>query len=173
MAGEARPHGAKPGGHDCLPLTFIRAHFPFSVTSILNSWLPHTTITRTLLTSQTAWPWCGTWSTRRLHRSTSSTVRYTKPLCFFLPHLPTPPHWWLLPWQAWRSANQPLYCTPLTLLLLFLLLCPHTPHPPAFMHIVSSPYWHPPPPHLSTNTCSWGAGEDMRCRSWIRAPQQD
>lgn len=27
MAGEVCPHGAKPGGHVCLPLTFIWAHF--------------------------------------------------------------------------------------------------------------------------------------------------
>lgn len=43
-----------------------------------------------------------------------------------------------------------------------LLLCSHT--PPTLIHIVSSQYWHPPPPHLCTNTCSWGACEDLWSR---------
>lgn len=49
------------------------------------------------------------------------------------------------------------------------LPCSHTPHPPAFIHIVSSVYWHPPPPHLSANTCSWGGGKDLWCTSWMES----
>lgn len=72
----------------CLPLPDILLgwFFFFSVTSILNFWLPHTITMRKLHMSQTVWHWCGTWSTRRPRRSTSSTVRYPKPNL-----APTPP----------------------------------------------------------------------------------
>lgn len=72
-------------GHICLLSSlFILAISSFSVTSILSSWSPHTTTMRMPLTSQTVWLWCGIWSTRRQHRSTSSTVRYC---FFFFPHV--------------------------------------------------------------------------------------
>lgn len=71
------------------------------------------------------------------------------------------PNGWLLPWQVWNPANQPLFAHPLSSSSLY----SHIPHPPASIHIVSSPCWHPPPPHLSTNTCLWGAGEDLWRRS--------
>lgn len=113
------------------PPTFIWADF-FSVTSILSCWLPHTTTMRTLLTSQTAWPWCGTWSTRSLHRSTSSTVRYPK-TSFSRPSPRS--HWWLLPWQAWNTTNQPLFA-PSSLLLLSSAPTPLTllPSPTSWVH---------------------------------------
>lgn len=48
--------------------------------SILNYWL-HPTITMKMLpTNQMVLPWCGTSNLRRLHQSTSFTVRYFKPL---------------------------------------------------------------------------------------------
>lgn len=77
-------------------------------------------------------------------------------------------HRWLSPRQVLCQPTP--VCSPLTRLL---PLCPCTPYPPAFMHIVSSPYWHPAAPHLSTNTCSRGAGEDVWCRTKVRALRWD
>lgn len=141
-----------------LPEIHLGWFFFLSVTSILNSWLPHTTTMRKLLTSQTVWHWCGTWSTRRLPRSTSSTVRYPKQSPSASVSHPSPrPYCWLLPWQAFNTASQPS-----------LLPCSHTPYPTwLYPHYASSLCWHPPSPHLFANTCSRGAGEDLWCRSWI------
>lgn len=83
---------------------------------------------------------------------------------------PTPPRVLAFSMTSVELCQPTPVCSPLALLL---LLCPHAPYPPAFMHIVSSPYWHPATPHLSTNTCSWGAGEDVWCRTRVQAMQQD
>lgn len=164
-AGEACPHGAKPSGHVCLPLTFIWADFflfffchqypELLVASYNNNEdAPHEP-------DGVALVWNMKYKKATPEYVFHCQVPKAKLLCFFLPPPPRP-HGWLLPWQARNTANQTLFAHPLSSL-------PKPLTPPAFIHIVSSPYWHPPPPHLSTNTCSWGAGEDLWCRSWMES----
>lgn len=74
---------------------------------------------------------------------------------------PTPPHWWLLPWQAWSSANQPLFCTPLTLLLLLTL----QPSCTLWVHRTGI-HLH----HIYPQTHVREVPEkNMRCRSWMES----
>lgn len=141
-----------------LPCSFILAISSFSVTSILSSWSPHTTTMRTPLTSQTVWLWCGTWSTRRQHRSTSSTVRY-RFVCFFFPHVLISG---FVHDKGKALPSTSTCCTPFSLSSSFK-------PPPASVHTVSSSCWHASIPHLSTNTCSWGGREDVLCRSWMES----
>lgn len=56
MAGEACPHGAKPGGYVCLPLIFIWAHFHFFLSPV--SWTPGCLIQQQRGRSSRA-GWCG------------------------------------------------------------------------------------------------------------------
>lgn len=160
--------GAKPGGHVCLPpdihLGWFFCHqYPELLVASYNNNedAPHEPDGVALV-----------WN-MKYKKTTPEYVfhcQVPKPL-FNLPllhcHSPSPhPNGWLPPRQAWNPANQPLFVHSLSSSF---SLYPHTPHPLACIHTVSSPCWHPPPPHLSTNTCLWGAGEDLWCRSWMES----
>ncbi len=144
-SGEACPHGAKPAGHVCLPphihlgwfFVFFCHQYPELLVASYNNNedAPHEP-------DGVALVWNMKYKKATPEYVFHCQVLKAKPLCLFPPTPSTHPHRWPLSWQARSTANHPS-----------LLLLLYTPHPPAFIHIVSSPYWHSPSPHLSTTTC--------------------
>lgn len=105
MAGEACPHGAKPGGYVCLPLVFIWAHFHFFLSPV--SWTPGCLIQQQRGRSSRA-GWCGLSVEHEVQegytgvrlplsgtQSPSAGFAHTSPRI-----------------EVWSSANQPLFAHP-------------------------------------------------------------